>query len=383
MIAPAAAPPAVHQSPFEIASNKPFVRVSVNGSAPQWFILDSGCAGGSVIARECADRLGLPRGQATERHMGAGSGVSVGVATADDAVLALGADTVEVASPRVFPLAHVARFEGRRVDGLLGEDFLLRHVVTIDYARRRLDVRGADDFTPPPGAIVVPIELERGLAVAWGVFPLPGGGTLPGRFVIDTGVRTTVIFYRPFALEHGLLDAPGNLLSAVVGGGAGGETRGDVGRLPWFSLGGARFDRPIAVFSRDTVGVFASDFPAGIIGGELLRRCRVTFDYPHGRLVLEAYSRPPLFEYDMSGMFLTAEGDAFENVTVYGVTDGTPAARAGIRPGDVVVRIDGARAPDLSLEAARAMLRTPGTHTLDLLRDGERRRVRLEARPLV
>ncbi|HET7224627.1 MAG TPA: aspartyl protease family protein [Candidatus Eisenbacteria bacterium] len=380
---PAASASAVHEVPFEIASNKAFVQVTVNGSAPQWFILDSGCAGGSVIARECADRLGIARGRATERHLGAGSGVSVGVSTAADAVLGLGEDTVGVASPRVFPLAHVARFEGRRVDGLVGEDFLLRHVVEIDYAHRRLRIRDPRGFTPPRGATVVPIALEHGLAVVGGAIALPGGGSIPCRFVIDTGVRATVILYRPFAIAHHLLDAPGDLASAVVGGGAGGETIGDVGRLAWLALGEARFERPTAVYSRDTVGVFASEDPDGIIGGELLRRCRVTFDYPHRRLMLERHRGPGAFEYDMSGLFLTAEGDRFDTVMVYGVTSGTPAAEAGVRPGDAILAIDGARAPDLTLERARAMLRTPGAHRLELERGNERREIRIEARPLV
>jgi len=33
------------------------VRVTINGSAPQTFILDTGSRGSSIIARECADRL--------------------------------------------------------------------------------------------------------------------------------------------------------------------------------------------------------------------------------------------------------------------------------------------------------------------------------------
>lgn len=48
VLAPVAA---AHAFPFEITSNKPFVHVSVNDSAPQSFILDSGNSGNSMIAR--------------------------------------------------------------------------------------------------------------------------------------------------------------------------------------------------------------------------------------------------------------------------------------------------------------------------------------------
>jgi hypothetical protein len=58
----AATPSAARSFPFEIASNKPFVQVAIDGSAPQWFILDTGCSGPSIVAKECADRLKLGRG---------------------------------------------------------------------------------------------------------------------------------------------------------------------------------------------------------------------------------------------------------------------------------------------------------------------------------
>ena len=369
--------------PFEIASNKPYVQVSINGSARQWFILDSGCSGTSVIAKECAERAGLQGEGETETHLGAGAGVRVGVASVHDVTLEVGG--AKMASPelRIFPLAHVSPYEGRRVDGLIGQDFLERHVVEIDYARGRIRILDPTGFAPPAGGTSIPITLQDGLAVAEGAVTVRGGESIPCRLVIDTGVRATLILYRPFAVAHGLLDAPGNLLSATVGGGAGGETRGDIGRLAVLRIGPSRFQKPVAIFSRDTVGVFASSDPDGIIGGELLRRSKVTFDYPHQRIILEPYTSPPAFEYDMSGLFLVAEGDAFQHILVRSATQGTPAADAGVRRDDEIVAINGRRPPALTLEEARRILRTPGNCRLDLLRGGRRWQVTFVTRRLV
>jgi hypothetical protein len=384
----AASPPGgvgriVGELPFEIASNKPFVQVSINGSPKQWFILDSGCSGTSVIAKECAVRTGLQGEGETKEHIGAGAGVSVGVAAVHGVTLEVGGAAMTSPELRIFPLAHVAPFEGRRVDGLLGQDFLERHVVEIDYARGRIRILDSTRFVPPAGGAAIPITLENGLAVAEGAITIRGGDSIPGRFVIDTGVRATLILYRPYAVAHRLLDAPGNLLGATVGGGAGGETRGDIGRLAMLRLGPARFREPVAIFSRDTVGVFAGDDPDGIIGGELLRRSRVTFDYPHRRIILEPYAAPPAFEYDMSGLFLVADGEAFQRILVRSATKGTPAADAGLQRDDEIVALDGRRSPALKLEEARRALRTPGTHRLELLRGGRRWQVTLATRRLV
>ncbi|MGH7726675.1 MAG: aspartyl protease family protein [Candidatus Eiseniibacteriota bacterium] len=376
--------PGAMEVPFEIASNKPYVQVSINGSPKQWFILDTGCGGTSVIAKECADRIGL-RGEAEERvHLGAGEGVQVGVSTVPSVTLDLGEVSTKFATLRIFPLGHVAPYEGRPVDGLLGQDFLERHVVEIDYAKNRVRILDPESFVPARGGVSIPITTESGLAVAKGTITVRGKDPIPCRLVIDTGVRATVIFYRPFAAGHGLLDVPGNLLDATVGGGAGGETRGDVGRLEKLLLGSFAFDEPTAIFSRDTVGVLAGTEEDGIIGGELLRRARVTFDYPHQRMILEPYpgSLPP-FDYDMSGLFLVAHGNSFERITVQSVTRGTPAGLAGLKPGDEILALDGRRSPKLTLEDARSSFRTPGEHRLEVRRGGKTLHITLIARRLV
>jgi hypothetical protein len=358
--------------------------VTVNGSSPQWFILDTGCSGGSVIAAECADRLRLRRGGEAREHVGAGTGVSVGVAGTPDVTLGIAGVTMHADSLSVFSLAHVAPFEGRRVDGLLGEDFLQRHVVEIDYRRQRVRFLDPDTFVPAPRGIVVPITIEYGLAVARATMVPRGGQAIPCRLVIDTGVRATVIFYRPFSLAHQLLGLPGNLQNATTGGGVGGDTRGDVGRLERLDIGAFAFASPTALFARDTVGVFAGLYPDGIVGGELLRRARVTFDYPHRRLILEPDTDTPSpFEYDMSGVFLIADGSDFRRLVVRSVTAGTPAAECGLEPGDEIIAIEDRRAPELTLESARAMFRREGRYRLELRRHGEPLQVTLATRRLV
>jgi len=82
---------------------------------------------------------------------------------------------------------------------------------------------------------------------------------------------------------------------------SGGSAARNVVRLDDMTLGPKSFPRPVGMFSRDTRGLFAIDGPDGIVGGELLRRYRTTFDYPHGRLILEPYASQTPFDYDMSG----------------------------------------------------------------------------------
>src|SRR6185503_6460362 len=247
-----------HTSTFEITSNKPFVQASIDGSAPQWFILDTGCRGNSMIARECADRLHLKRGEEQQTQVGAGAGAAVGLSQMSQPVtLETLGDTMTVSDALVMTLGHVAKIEGRRVDGLIGGDFLSRHVVEIDYEKSRITLRDVSSYEPPPGGVVVPVSLDSGWPVAEGTITTPGGKPLPCRLIIDTGVRSAVSFFRPFSLRNGLYDAPGNLKDRVTGFGVGGASRGDVGRLETFTLGSLSFAKPVAVYSRDTSGIFS------------------------------------------------------------------------------------------------------------------------------
>lgn len=376
---------AAHAFPFEITSNKPFVHVSVDGSGPQWFILDSGNSGNSIIARECGDRLQLEHGAEVRQEVGGGSGADVRLATGRRPVTlrALG-ETLSVAEPLLMTLAHVGRNEGRRVDGLLGRDFLARHVVEIDYQHSTITLHDPEGFHPPAEAAVVPLDLSTGWPIVQASMTPPGGAGIPCRLIIDTGVRFPIALFRPFSERHGLHESVSGLDDVIVGVGAGGASRGDVGRLDALSLGPVSFAKPVAVFSRDTTGVFALDDPDGIVGGELLRRCRVTFDYPHARMILQPYSpSPPPFEHDMSGLYLGVDPPEYTKLRIVAVNSKTPAAESGLLVGDEIVSIDGKRAPSLTLDGARALLRVPGKRKLEIRRGEQRVTVQLAARRLV
>jgi predicted aspartyl protease len=368
---------------IEIGSNKPYVQVSVNNSEPLWFILDTGAGDGSILAKEAADRLGLTRSSETEMHIGAGEGVRVGMSTIPSATLEVAGDTMTVREMMVFPVGHVEPFEGRRVDGLLGADFLRRNVVEIDYAKLKLRIIDPAEYTPNPSAIIVPINADEGFCMAEGTIQRKGEKPIPCRFVIDTGVRGTLVLYGPFVKRHRFFETSKPMITATVGGGAGGETRGDLDRLERLRIGPIEFDNTPVVYSRDSVGVFAGEDADGIVGGEILRRCKTTFDYPHDRLVLEPYPDGRPFEYDMSGLFLVGQGDDYGRVTVFSVAARTPAAEAKLMKGDEIVSIDGRPASKLGLDGVRGLFRVPATYRLEVKRGKETLNLDLKTRRLV
>jgi len=369
------------ECPIEIGSNKPWVQVSINDSPPLWFILDTGAGGGSFLAKEAAERLGLKTGAETDTHMGAGEGVNVGLTSIANVTIHVAGDSMEIPEMPVFSLAHVAPFEGRRLDGLLGSDFLERNVVEIDYAKLKLRIIDPAEYAPSPTATIVPITVD-GVAIAEGAIQRPGEAPIPCRFVIDTGVRTTLILYNPFVKRHRFLESS-ELITATIGGGAGGETKGDLDRLAKIRIGTLEFENAPVVYSRDTVGVFAGEEDDGIVGGEILRRCKTTFDYPHSRLALEPYPNAKPFEYDMSGLFLVGQGTDYDRITILSVAARTPAAEAQLMKGDEIVSIDGRSASKLGLDGVRELFRAPKTYRLEVKRGEAKLNVELKTRRIV
>ncbi len=112
-----------------------------------------------------------------------------------------------------------------------------------------------------------------------------------GTIVLDTGDRSSFTIFGRFAQEHhfyGKYPGPRNVLT---GFGIGGPVYGDVFKLPNIEVFGFHLHGIVTRASRQHAGVFASAPEAGSVGGNLLRRFNIIYDYPHRELVVWPSSR--------------------------------------------------------------------------------------------
>jgi C-terminal processing protease CtpA/Prc len=162
-----------------------------------------------------------------------------------------------------------------------------------------------------------------------------------------------------------------SIIEAITGVGIGGEVRSDVGRVAGLILGRYEVRNPVAAFSLSKKGVLASAEFTGIIGGEILRRFKVIFDYPGQRMILEAnanFNEP--YEFDMSGLFVIAEGPALNPFKIYSIVQNSPGFDAKLHLGDVIEKIDGRPASSFTLEQVRQIFKEGEgkTHILGIRR---------------
>jgi S1-C subfamily serine protease len=125
--------------------------------------------------------------------------------------------------------------------------------------------------------------------------------------------------------------------------------------------GTTRFEGPVVGITEAKGGTLARSDLAGIVGGGLLHRFRVIYDCPHGKIYLEPTGRVgERFEHDMAGLKWLNTGEGRREFRVRSVRAGSPAGEAGLRPGEVLVRVDGKEAGEFDRSRLAGYLQREG-----------------------
>jgi hypothetical protein len=367
--------------PFELLNNHLYVEVKLNGKGPFKLILDTG--GANVITPDTARALGVKAEGKIEGH-GVGE-QSADVAFAKLGSIELGGITLRDQLFAVFDLGSLAAAEGMPQQGIIGYEVFKRFVVRVDYEHRTLTLTLPSAFAYHGTGVVVPFKFNDHVPEVEGAID-----GIAGTFDIDTGSRASLDLLGPFVEEHGLRAHYAPKLEGVSGWGLGGAARAQFARAESLRLGGLEIPHPVIELTRQTKGAFSNKFVAGNVGGALLRRFNVTFDYSRQQIIFEPHAgAASAGSFDRAGvwMHLAAAGPggpaAFEAIDVYA---GGPAAEAGLRAGDRILQVDGRGPGDLTLAALRERLRDAPVGTrvhLLIERGGERRELVVVVRDLV
>lgn len=370
--------------PIEVdGENYVFIKASVNGSAPLNFILDSGAGSGLVLYFKAAQALGLKL-QGKGKGGGAGEGT---FATTSIKGVSLSFPGVEMGNQTfvVFPPGKNSAFD-RVVDGVIGYTLFSRYVVEVDYQSRVVNLYEPKTYQYMGSGESIPLRILSNVPFARMKIPIEGRKPLEGDFIVDLGAgRFTVILNTVLVESNNLLAVAKKTIKEPGAEGVGGDVKLLVGRVPSLQLGSFTLTDPVVHFAQDRKGAFASSEFSGVIGGELLRRFKVLFDYAHKRMILEpnaGLAEP--FEYDMSGIRLRAGGEDFKTVRVQRLVENSPATEAGVREGDLISAIDGKPTAELSLSQIKHMFRQQDQeYLLGVIRGEEKKQIKLKLRRLV
>jgi hypothetical protein len=361
--------------PIEIHNNLVVVPVLLNGKLPMKFIVDTGVRTAILTEKSFSDILNLTY---TRRYSISGAGATQTI----EAYVTTGVDLI---LPGVVGHGHsmlvlerdyleLRNFMGADIHGILGYELFSRFIVQFDYVNKRMVLMAPEKFTPGRRFEEIPIKIEDTKPYLLASVELQNGTQITAKLLMDSGA------------SHGLLLEPTSdkkitvpeiSLATIVGRGLGGDITGRVGRIKSLQLGRFTFHDVIANFPdansyADTLKL-GKVFRNGTIGGEILSRFTVIFDFPREKVYLRKNgSFGKNFFYNMSGTTLRAMGSRLNSFEIADVRQGSAGDDAGLQKGDILLSVNGISVREMDLNILNGFFNARPGRTLNLeLRRGE------------
>lgn len=352
-------------APLTFEDGRPFTEVWIEGKGPYRFMVETGFSRINITPRVAAE-LGELLQSASEDTM-----YRLGEAKISSMY---DVDELRIGGARLLGMRVNVTPKQPGVDGVLGLSAFADLLLTVDYPKQQLRLeQGA--LPEPNGSDILP---TRNVGPFLGVDVAIGDQVIPA--VIDTqasrmggaGLSLTpelapLVKFEAAPVETGKALVGQRHESIVTTGRLAGDAR----------LGRYTFRRPLVA-----VMTFGMPHEAGNLGADWLHHFAVTIDQKNGRARFAA-SGSPLFAppppLRTFGLTAKRENDV---LTVASVRAGGPAARAGVKEGDVVVSLGGKPAKSLP-RSLNSLAVDAKPVTLELLRNGAPRKVTLKSEVLV
>lgn len=371
------------QIPIEIHNNLIVIPVVLNDALPLKFILDTGVRTTILTQKTFTDILNLVysrkytiSGPGGENVVDAyvTNNVSLelpGVHGRGHAMLVLGKDYLELRN-----------YLGTDVHGILGYELFSRFIIQIDYEKKILTLMLPEKFRKHRRFQTIPISIEDTKPYVLAPIVFENGSTLNAKLLMDSGASHGLMLE---PTSDNIIQVPQHSVSSLIGRGLGGEIVGKVGRIKSITLGSYKLDKVIANFPdpnsySDSIKI-GNVFRNGAIGGEILSRFVVIFNFPEEKVYLKKNaSFKKNFYYNLSGVTLKAKGSQLNTFEVTEVRDQSPSQIGGILPGDIVLSLNGIEVKDLDLNIINGFLNSkPGRKIkLEISRKGQKFKKEIE-----
>ncbi|WP_312747480.1 PDZ domain-containing protein [Sphingobacterium multivorum] len=277
---------------------------------------------------------------------------------------------------------------GVEVNGIMGSRFFENQMIEMDFQKHRITLYPRAN--KPKGLEKMqrlPLDILNSRPYTSVAFK-QGDVAIDGRVLIDMG-NSDALMLIPSKLNNFDIKPP--FIDDYIGQGFNGEIYGKRNRIRSLELGPFTMDYPLVAYpelSSLQHATFVSE-RVGSIGNELLRRFKVVFDYPNESIYLHKNKDFDRFYYlNMSGLEIIHDGIKYEKeeipvvlqkdggtevrmgnsvqyrfvlrnmYKIATVRDGSPAAIAGLMPGDKVIRINGRPASSFSLESIHNLFKS-------------------------
>lgn len=372
---------------FKLINNLIVIPLEINGRTLS-FILDSGVNKTILFNITKNDSIGLNNvekvnlqglgnGKPVEALLSKNNSINIkGLTSSNETLFVIVEDYLDLSAKM-----------GVTIHGIVGYNLLKNFVVKINYKSKRIVFYNSEKYSLKKcrKCEVFPLSFYRRKPYIDAQVQLDTiGNTLTDvKLLIDSGGSDAVWLFED---TKDVIQTPNRFFTDILGEGLSGLVYGNRSRIPKIKLKSFELEKPTVSFL-DSVSTFnATSFKErnGSIGAAILKRFIVWFDYPNRQLMLKKNSSLKKgFNYNMSGLeviysgarlvkekdintfsdsyqqkanpnnsisFITSFSYKFKpTYRINAVVKESPAGKAGILKGDIILKINGKSSYDYTL----------------------------------
>ncbi|MEM1325860.1 MAG: aspartyl protease family protein [Bacteroidota bacterium] len=337
--------------PFELINDLIIVEVTLNNGFPMKFIFDTGAEHTILNKPEIAQMMNM-RYTRKFTIMGADMQTELYAYLIRNIDIKLG----RLYSPNESILVlqeDYFRFEeltGMPVYGILGANFFRQFVLSINYSSQVIELIKPSYFDKTKGKYQeLPIEVYRNKPYLYADMNMTQDTAQTVKLLLDTGASLPLLIYTDTDTS---LTIPPNAIPGNVGRGLGGFLSGYQGRVHSLEFSEFELANVVTNFQKsDSLYHYeVLNDRNGIIGNQILKRFEIVIDYWNQKAYLKPNKRyETAFKYDRSGLVILASGEKLNKFVVQRIIPDSPADRAGLQKGDIILKVNGLSSRTLSM----------------------------------
>jgi len=386
--------------PFKLINNLIFIPINING-VELTFLLDTGIAETSIFSLENKE-LKLANLEKI-RLSGLGGNASIDAFRSDNNIARIGKDYVNYTSTLYIITDqdfNISSHIGIPVNGIIGYHFFKDHPVIIDYASKKITIYNDENLFKRKvkkfDVLDITVEKNKPYIVADVEMT---NEKKDSKLLIDLG-NSDAIWLFPTLIKNFVYNRPN--IDDFLGRGFNGDIYGKRSRIHNFYLGDFKFEKPLTAmpdeYSIQHVNMVENR--KGSIGGDIMRRFTVAFDYTNQKLYLRKNKNfNDSFHFNMSGLDFRQDGlewskdivslptknrdnsnggvEVINNNLQYnfvlkpifaiaGVRKDSPAYKAGLKKDDKLISINGKKTVDMTMEKIMEMMKSEEGKTINM-----------------